>query len=425
MPLYPVHDDLTLDIGDGPLEPDAAMMKTGRVPVDVYTSQERFEREREIFGRVWLYVGRVEEIANAGEWFVKDVALLSASALIVRGKDMKIRAFHNICSHRGMKLVWDRQGRGGKFSCPYHAWLYDAEGALANIPDAACFPHVDQKQSGLTPIACEVYEGFIFINFSPRQSLVEFLGPVAERLRDAPFGDFLFTSRVADLLDANWKFGHEASSEGYHVQVLHKNTARPMLVYPGNPHVHYADWKPIGAHRNMAVDLNPEFKLNPKTPVQSFSFAQSAGMVVQSDDGGAGSERNFRDHHGFNHHQSALWASEQFNLFPNFNIHVALNGWWSMSYWPIAPGKALWESRYYFRASKSTRDVFAAHYSLALNRDTVVEDNLCLAQQQAAMHSGAKSFIQFGEQEICCTHFAAVWEATAGEKSVEYRQAAE
>ena len=80
-----------------------------------------------------------------------------------------------------MKLVWDRKGRGGKFSCPYHAWLYDAEGALVNIPDEGCFAHVDKQESGLTPIHCDIWEGFIFVNLdpSPAQTLKEFLGPGA------------------------------------------------------------------------------------------------------------------------------------------------------------------------------------------------------------------------------------------------------
>jgi phenylpropionate dioxygenase-like ring-hydroxylating dioxygenase large terminal subunit len=409
MSLYTPRGDFTLDIGDGPRQPDPGMLATGRVPVGVYTSEARFAAEREIFGRVWLYVGRTEEIAKAGDWFVKEIAILSASLIIVRGKDMKIRAFHNICAHRGMKLVWDKAGRGGKFACPYHAWMYDAEGALTHIPDAGCFKHVDPQQSGLSLVACEEFEGFVFINLAPRQSLVAFLGPAAERLRGAPFGEFRHACRVADVLDANWKLGHEASSEGYHVQVLHKDTAKPMLVWAGNPFVHYPDWSPAGPHRNMLVDRSPEYRLSEQKPVQRFAFSNAPGMVIKAETPDTPKGRDFGSHPGFNQINSELWASEQFNLFPNFNIHVALNGWWSMSYWPIAPGKALWESKYYSRTPVSLREEFAAQYSLALNRDTVVEDNICLEKQQSAMQSGAKPYIQFGEQEIACSHFAAVW----------------
>src|SRR3546814_19001680 len=77
--------------------------------------------------------------------------------------------------------------------------------------------------------------------------------------------------------------------------------------------------------------------------VQTFAFTHAPGMVVQSRDADEKRRRDFKNHHGFNHHQSELWASEQFNIFPNFNIHVALNGWWSMQYWPLAPGTAIWE----------------------------------------------------------------------------------
>src|SRR3546814_14577902 len=104
-----------------------------------------------------------------------------------------------------MKLVWDQRGRGGKFSCPYHAWLYDTQGELLNIPDEGCFRHVDKKERGRSPIACEVLEGFIFINLAHRQSLVKFLGTIADRLRDEPLGVYLYTCRRVQPPAANWK----------------------------------------------------------------------------------------------------------------------------------------------------------------------------------------------------------------------------
>src|SRR3546814_10506568 len=116
-----------------------------KVDLGVYYTKDRFEAEKEIFGRVWLNVAEAAEIPNPGDWVVRDVAVRSASLVIVRGKDNQIRAFHNICSHRGMKLVWDEKGRGGKFSCPYHAWMYNSVGELTHIPDEGCFPHVNKR----------------------------------------------------------------------------------------------------------------------------------------------------------------------------------------------------------------------------------------------------------------------------------------
>ena len=83
----------------------------GPVRVDVFTSEEQFELEREhIFKKVWLNVGRVEQLPNPGDYFVQDIAMCQTSILVVRGKDGSMHAFHNMCSHRGNKIAWDTQG---------------------------------------------------------------------------------------------------------------------------------------------------------------------------------------------------------------------------------------------------------------------------------------------------------------------------
>src|SRR3546814_18678904 len=66
-----------------------------------------------------------------------------------------------------MELAWEDKGRGGRFVCPYHGWLFGSQGELVNVPAAECFPHLKKKESGLRPIACEEYEGLIFLNLDP------------------------------------------------------------------------------------------------------------------------------------------------------------------------------------------------------------------------------------------------------------------
>jgi len=104
---------LEFDLGSGSLCPDRAIMETGKVDLSVYHATERFEAEKELYGRIWLNIAEAAEIPNAGDWIVREVGIRSVSLIIVRGSDGKIRAFHNICSHRGMKLVWADRGRGG------------------------------------------------------------------------------------------------------------------------------------------------------------------------------------------------------------------------------------------------------------------------------------------------------------------------
>lgn len=89
---------------------------TGPIPIEPYISREYFEKERErIFRKVWLNIGRVEQIPSSGDYFVKDLAMCNTSILVVRGKDGVIRAFHNMCSHRGNQLVWDHYVSNGTY----------------------------------------------------------------------------------------------------------------------------------------------------------------------------------------------------------------------------------------------------------------------------------------------------------------------
>src|SRR5262245_31601121 len=91
---------------------------TGPIPIKRYVSRDYFEKERErIFRTAWLNIGRVEQLPKPGDYFVKELAICNTSILVVRGKDGTIRAFHNMCSHRGNQLVWNRKGTCQAFSC--------------------------------------------------------------------------------------------------------------------------------------------------------------------------------------------------------------------------------------------------------------------------------------------------------------------
>ncbi len=407
----------SFDLGGGPLTPDPFIMETGQVDLSVYTSQERFEAEREIFGKVWLNVAETAEIPKAGDWIVRDVNVRSASIILVRGKDMQIRAFHNICSHRGMKLVWDKKGHGGKFSCPYHAWMYDSAGDLVNIPDEACFSHVDKDASGLTPVRCDTWEGMIFINLDSQgtQSLQEFLGPLADRLKNIPFGSYPYTARVGSMIEANWKLAIEAQCEAYHVRALHSRTVSKMLSSKDNPYVHPLHVEFLGAHRMSSVPRNPEYELSPEKLVQAFSFMNAQQMVIADTGAQEKPGETFVGHPDVNPTGSNVWGNDQYVLYPHFIFHVSLGGWWLHRFWPISSDKCYWEAVYHFERPQSLRNEMAVQYSLALNRDTLMEDNLALVQQQEVMESGAKRIVQFGEQEVLCKHLAAVSEAAAND----------
>ena len=147
---------------------------TGPISFRDSTSPEFYELEREaVFKRAWLNVARVEELPRVGSYLTKEIDAARTSVIVVKGKDQQIRAFYNICRHRGNKLVWNDfpneevKGTCRQFTCKYHGWRYDLKGDLTFVQQEGEFFDLDSAQYGLKPVQCDVWNGFIFINFDP------------------------------------------------------------------------------------------------------------------------------------------------------------------------------------------------------------------------------------------------------------------
>ena len=110
---------------------------TEPVPTEPYVSDKHYELERDlIFRRCWINLGRVDEVPNAGDYFVRDIAICKTSVLIIRGSDGVVRGFFNVCSHRGNTLVLDERGScPGSVYCHFHNWVYSDTGELIRVPD--------------------------------------------------------------------------------------------------------------------------------------------------------------------------------------------------------------------------------------------------------------------------------------------------
>ena len=122
-----------------------------KLPVSAYTSQDWFDREQEkIFSRTWQYAGFVEDVAEPGDYISVQAGL--NNIFIVMGHDRRLRAFHNICRHRGTQLI-RAVGRTRKvLTCPYHDWTYDLDGNLVSVPDEKReFEGIDKSCLGLKP----------------------------------------------------------------------------------------------------------------------------------------------------------------------------------------------------------------------------------------------------------------------------------
>lgn len=388
-------------------------LDNGRMPVEYYTSPEVFRREQDmIFRRVWLMVGRVDEVPETGDFIKRHIPPLKADVIITRGKEGQVRAFHNTCSHRGVALVCQERGNSLTFRCPYHAWTYRIDGSLAAIPSEEDFPHVKKEENGLAPIHLDTWAGFIFLNFAdePEVSLHEFLGGLDDMLEGAPFEQFPFYVSVTDEIDCNWKNLVNAFNEGYHVSILHNKTLRPMVVPKENPHLHYLDIKSFGPHSAGTVQRN--FDYDPDAPVLTWVYSQmlptSAPDKKAIEEGRAG----FYEHPGINRLKIPNFGTETITIFPNISIQPLANGYLFYQFWPISEGRMLTEVRNYSRhAPRNLREEFALANTLAATRDVVVEDMAMSRLQQIGLESGGKTYQNFGENEPLLRMFTRDYEA--------------
>jgi carnitine monooxygenase subunit len=195
------------------------------LPAWTYHSQAIFDLERtHVFLNHWQVACHVNDVPNPGDW--RSFDLLGERALIVRGQDGVVRAFHNLCRHRGARVVDGVQGNcKGTMVCPFHGWVYNLDGTLRGAARPETFGDMDRSKFGLKPIEMEVWNGFVFVRFLPGPQ-----GSVAESLKpyDPDFRDFrahrmvpVKVPGVWGRTPVNWKSVCDVDNEGYHVALAH------------------------------------------------------------------------------------------------------------------------------------------------------------------------------------------------------------
>lgn len=405
------------DVGLGPIEPDRTILEQGRVPVDAYFSPERFETEREIFGSAWLYAGREKEVAKPGDRLTVEFEIRNASVVIVNDEKQGLKAFYNACPHRGMRLIQERRTHGKRINCPFHAWSFGTDGQLKGLPDEENF-QVCKQDIHLRPVHIDSWAGFMFVNLDPdpAMTLQEFLGPIGKLWDGAPLDDFCFSIGITDDVPANWKMGNDVAGEGYHVSALHPKSARDLIVSSYNPHVHWLGWKPMGAHRFVSVPSNPEFRLNPSKPIQTFVFESVPQTMIIGDNPAIEGENELHTHPDVNPLGATDWGGDAVCLFPTGAVTVMRNGWWTNCYWPVSIDTARWSARWYFRKPKTRRELFAVMCSGIQYRDVQTEDNYGVRGQMQGLATGAFDRINLGYAEIGLRHMHAVLSAAVEQR---------
>jgi Rieske 2Fe-2S family protein len=189
---------------------------------EYFTSEEIFRAERErIFHRSWLLAGHVSQLATAGSYFLFE--LDRESVLVVRDAAGQLRAFHNLCRHRGSRLCLASQGEvGTALQCPYHAWTYGLDGALRAAPTMSDVDGFDPAEHGLLSVAVADWQGFLFLNLDadpvPFAAALPGLQGKFEAWRLPELRSV--HQKVYDVA-ANWKLFFHNYSECYHCPKVH------------------------------------------------------------------------------------------------------------------------------------------------------------------------------------------------------------
>ncbi len=221
-----------------------------RLPVAAYTDREWFDREQNlIFSRCWHYAGLMEDVSEPGQYISVQAGL--NNIFIVMGRDRRLRAFHNICRHRGTQLI-RAVGKAQKaLTCPYHDWTYDLEGNLISVPEEDReFENIDKSCLGLKPAAVDIWKSMLFVHPDPKAgSIMDWFGPVDDMVGPhAPEELPEYAEARAEYeIKANWKIVVDNYIDVYHLSHLHSGTlqmydhAKAEYGFVGP---HYMFWEP-------------------------------------------------------------------------------------------------------------------------------------------------------------------------------------
>ncbi|MEX3007579.1 SRPBCC family protein [Hoeflea sp. TYP-13] len=195
------------------------------LPAWSYFSEELLQLEKdELFRSHWQCVCHVADLPNNGDYIACD--LVGERALVVRGSDGVVRAFHNLCRHRGSRVVGEDKGTcRSAIICPFHGWAYNLDGTLRGASQPASLPDLDKVKFGLKPLEFEIWNGFVFVRFKPgpQPSVKELLGRFDAELEQYGMAGLAADGRGmwTETVDVNWKCIRDVDNEGYHVPMAH------------------------------------------------------------------------------------------------------------------------------------------------------------------------------------------------------------
>ncbi|MCG2633829.1 MAG: aromatic ring-hydroxylating dioxygenase subunit alpha [Gammaproteobacteria bacterium] len=378
---------------------DVPEMGTGPVSTEAVTSPEYFEKEKDkIFKRTWLEVGRVEEVEGIGDYLTRELKVLGTNIMVVRGKDGALRAFHNMCPHRGMALATDACGSAKGFACEFHGWAFGLDGVLNYVPAEESFTDLDKSKLGLRPLACDTWNGFIFVHWEaePELGLKESLGGMGEQVDGFPFDRCKHIAHYSATVKANWKVCIDAFQEAYHATYLHRHAipgasdmgiALPTSVRFYGPHRSVSAW--------LKMDIQP-------TAAEAIAYKHGpVGFAKVSDE----------EFGGANPDNDESWWFDINVFFPNFFCDIGRGWYFTYNFWPNAVNETVWNMNIYQLDAATAGERIVQEFTRIVLRDTVYEDMSTMESSQKAFDSGVIKEQVLGDLEIAVRHGYEVVEA--------------
>ncbi|WP_214370228.1 aromatic ring-hydroxylating oxygenase subunit alpha [Pseudonocardia sp. H11422] len=356
---------------------------TGPISTERFISQEQFDQERDrVFAKSWLNVGSTQDLGEPGAFFVRDIAILGVSLLVVQQDSGDVLAFHNVCSHRGNKLIWESDGTcPGQFACRFHGWGYGRDGALETVPDAENFHFRDKGQLGLVPVRTQVWNGFIFVNLDTTgtESLDDHLAGLGENLRNFPFHELKLSYRFDIRERANWKVALDAQNEIYHIPMLAPLHRFLGTAFASNDdgYTRLQDFEKWGPHTVYCSDVDPDYVPTP---------AEAAIQAACPD---------------FSVPRLPTRAPFAFHvLFPNMVVAFLGNSMFTYNFWPIGVDETVWEIRFHYPHPRTLAERVAIEQMKSRLRDVLCEDQVGHEALQVGLRSRARPDFVLQDQEI-------------------------
>jgi phenylpropionate dioxygenase-like ring-hydroxylating dioxygenase large terminal subunit len=346
------------------------------LPGWLYHDREFLEAEKRAFLRAApQIVCHESEIAQPGEW--RSLEYLGDGVIVIRGDDGQVRAFANVCRHRGSRLVDGSGGCAKVLTCPYHAWSYARDGRLVGVPQRGEYPGLRPETLGLVPIALENWRGFLFVTLEPgAPSAAEMMAPFEAEVEPYRFEELRAIGRVTLRPRAlNWKTIADNYSDGLHIPIGH----------PGLTRLFGRNYR-ISAHDH--VD-RMEGDLVEKPSANACERAYQAYLPAV-------------EHLPASHRRKWIY----YKLFPNVAFDIYPDQVDFMQFLPVSPTETVIREISYALPDER-REMRAARYlNWRINRRVNAEDTELIARVQAGMQSSSYVAGPLGTSEVCLRSFA-------------------